>query len=146
LHIGHDPDKFGNEVRYEALYYAPNGKFRRIFERHDQEFAFGREFGITNGDSRIQSIRPNASVISTLAQLNHKLSSDLILSLRALQTNIAGLDKANGVLNQALTFYVQNPGYLKRLNSEISRLDLGLEEMKIHPGNPRSRATGQLRN
>ncbi len=95
LHIGHEPNKFGSEVSYESLSYAPKGKFRRIFERHQQEFTFGREFGITNGDSRIQSIRPNASVISTLAQLNHRLSSDFISSLQRLQTNIVGLDKAH---------------------------------------------------
>jgi hypothetical protein len=135
VHIGHEPNKFGSEVSYESLSYAPHGKPRRIFERHQQKFTFGREFGITNGDSRIQSIRPNASVISTLAQLNHKLSSDFILSLRGLQTNIVGLDKANGGLNSALSFYAQRPDYLQRLNRELSRLDLGLQEMKIHPGN-----------
>ncbi len=135
LHISHEPNKFGSGVNYESLSYAPHGKFRRIFERHQQTFAFGREFGITNGDSRVQSIRSNASVISTLAQLNHKLSSDFILSLRGLQSNIVGLDKANGVLNNALSYYAQRPDYLQRLNNELNRLDLGLEEMKIHPGN-----------
>lgn len=141
LHIGNERKKFANEVIYESLSYAPHGKFRRVFERHQQEFTFGREFGITNGDSRIQSIRPNASVTSTLAQLNHKLSSDLILSLRGLLTNLVGLDKANGGLNNALSFYVQRPDYVQRLNRELSRLDLGLEEMKIHPGNPGPIAT-----
>ncbi len=135
LHIGHEPNKFGSEVSYESLSYAPNGKFRRIFERHQQKFTFGREFDITNGDPRIQSIRTNASVVCTLAQLNHKLSSDFILSLRGLQTNIVGLDKAHGGLNNALSYYAQRPDYLQRLNRELSRLDLGLEEMKIHPGN-----------
>jgi len=135
LHISHEPIKFGSEVSYESMSYAPKGKFRRIFERHQQEFAFGREFGITNGDSRTQSIRPNASIISTLAQLNHKFSSEFLLSLQRLQTNILGLDKALGGLNNALSYYAQHPEYLQRLNRELSRLDLGLEEMKIHPGN-----------
>jgi len=135
LHVNHVPLKFGSEVSYESLSYAPKGRFRRIFEREQQEFIFGAEFGIANGDPRIQSIRPNASVISTLAQLNHKLSSDFILSLQRLQTNIVGLDRANGGLINALSYYAQNPDYLKRLNSELSRLDLGLEEMKIYPGN-----------
>jgi hypothetical protein len=136
LHVDHEPNKFGSKVSYESLSYAPKGKFRRIFERHEQEFIFGREFEITGNDSRIQSIRPNASVISTLAQLNHKLSSDFILSLRGLLTNISGLDKAQGGLGNVLTYYSQHPDYLQRLNRELSRLDLGLEEMKIHPGNP----------
>jgi hypothetical protein len=135
LHVSHQASKFGSEVSYESLSYAPTGKYRRLFERHLQEFTFGREFGMTNGDSRILSIRPNASVISTLAQLNHKISSDLILSLRGLQTNIVGLDKAIGGLNNSLSYYAQRPEYLQRLNRELSRLDLGLEEMKIQPGN-----------
>ena len=135
LHIGHEPNKFGSEVCYESMSYAPKGKFRRIFERHLQKFTFGREFGITNGDSRTQSIRSNASVISTLAQLNHKPSSEFILSLGRLQSNILGLDKAKGRLNDALSLYAQHPVYLQGLNRELSRLDLGLEEMKIHPGN-----------
>ena len=136
LHIGHDAAKFGKEVVYEAFSYAPKGKFRRIFERHHQEFSFSREFQITAGDSRIQSIRPNASVFSTLAQLNHEMSSQLVLGLRAVQTNIAGLDKTQGVLANALTYYAHNPNFLTRLNRELNRLDLGLEEMKILPGNP----------
>lgn len=141
LHIANEPNKFGSGVHYESLAYAPQGKFRRIFEREQQTFMFGKEFGITGGDARVQSIRPNASVISTLAQLNHKLSSDLILSLRGLQTNLVGLDKAQGSLNHALSFYAQNADYLKRLNRELSRLDLGLEEMRIHPGNNGPMAT-----
>ena len=141
LHIGNEPNKFGSEVSYESLSYAPKGKLRRILERHQQKFIFGAEFGITNGDPRIQSIRPNASVISTLAQLNHKISSDFILSLRGLQTNIVGLDRANGGLNVALAYYAQRPDYHQRLNRELSRLDLGLEEMKIYPGNTGPNAT-----
>lgn len=132
LHIGNKRTKFSTEVSYESLSYAPRGKFRRIFERQQQEFTFGREFGIRSGDWRIQSIRPNASVISTLAHLNHKLSIDLILWLHGLQTNIMGLDKASVGLNKALSFYAQNPDLLSRLNNELSRLDLGLEEMNIH--------------
>jgi AAA15 family ATPase/GTPase len=136
LHVGHEPNKFGSKVSYESLSYAPKGKFRRIFERREQEFTFGREFEITGSDSRIQSIRPNASVISTLAQLNHKISSDFIMMLRGLLTNISGLEKMQVGLGNVLTYYSQQPDYLQRLNRELSRLDLGLEEMKIHPGNP----------
>jgi hypothetical protein len=141
LHIAHDAQKFSKNVSYESLSYAPHGKFRRIFERHEQKFDFGREFDITSSDSRTQSIRPNASVISTLAQLNHKISSDIILSLQSLLTNISGLDKTQGGLVNALTYYSQHPDYHKRLNRELSRLDLGLEEMKISPGNPGPIAT-----
>jgi predicted ATPase len=56
--------------------------------------------------------------------------------LRGLLTNISGLEKAQVGLGNVLTYYSQQPDYLQRLNRELSRLDLGLEEMKIHPGNP----------
>jgi hypothetical protein len=136
LHVNNEPNKFGKEVSYESLSYAPKGKFRRIFERHEQKFSFGSEFGITNSDSRVQSIRPNASVISTLAQLNHKISGGLTHWLVGLQTNIQGLGKAQGTISSALNYYAQRPDYLQGLNRELSRLDLGLQEMKILPGNP----------
>jgi hypothetical protein len=136
LHIGNEPNRFAKDVAFESLSHAPKGKFRRIFERHVQECTFGSEFGISAGDSRVRSVRPNASVISTLAQLNHKISSDLIRGLNALQTNIRGIEKAQGTIAYALGYYAQRPEYLKGLNQELSRLDLGLQEMKILPGTP----------
>jgi len=134
VQISNDPKKFACDVLYEGLFHAPQGKFRRVFERHRQQFSFGRDFGITSGDPRLLSIRPNASVISTLAQFNHKPSSDLIQALQGLQTNIVGLGKNSGGLNPILPLYAQHPNYLQRLNAELSRLDLGLEEMKIQRG------------
>ena len=59
----------------------------------------------------------------------------MLAALQGLQSNISGLDKAQFGLNYALGYYLQNPPYLQRLNRELSRLDLGLEEMKIIAGN-----------
>ncbi|MCE0522655.1 MAG: AAA family ATPase [Methylacidiphilales bacterium] len=136
LHIGNEANRISKEVVYESLSYAPKGKFRRIFKRHQQSFQFGSEFGISAGDARVQSIRPNASVISTLAQLNHKISGDFIRWLAGLQSNIFGLDKSQGSIAHALSYYLQRPDYLKGLNQELSRLDLGLKEMTIEAANP----------
>jgi len=134
LHIGNEAGRFGKDVAYEALSHAPKGKFRRIFERNGQKFNFGSDFDISAGDSRVESIRPNASVISTLAQLNHKISSELIRRLTSLQTNFYGLDKQQNSVANVLGYYAQNPKYLAALNRELSRLDLGLQEMKIVTG------------
>lgn len=38
------------------------------------------------------------------------------------------------MLPNVLSFYAQHGGHLQRLNRELSRLDLGLEEMKLYPG------------
>jgi uncharacterized protein len=134
LHVAHERNKPGSEVSYESMSCNLKGKFRKIFERQKQNFTFGRDFGITNGDPRLQSIRPNASVISTLAQFNHERSSDFISSMRqGLKTNVIGLDKAEGLIDVPL-FYASRSDYLQSLNRELSRLDLGLEEMKVQLG------------
>lgn len=139
LHIDHLAKNSGHavfkSVAYESLSYSPKGKFRRLFERNGQSFSFGKEFEITGNDQRVQSIRPNASIISTLAQLNHKPSTDFKTFLAGIQTNIAGFDKSQGHANHMLPFYRDNPTYLKHLNSELRRLDVGLEEMVIEQGN-----------
>lgn len=136
LHIGHEANNFGNKVvLYEALSYAPKGKFRRLFERERQQFHFGREFDISGvNDPRVQSIRPNASVISTLAKLNHTLSSYLSSAVEKLQTNIIGVYKIQQNINQFLSIYVNDKKCLERLNSELRRLDIGLESMTIEQG------------
>lgn len=103
LHIAtHEDTRFGKEVAYEALSYAPKGKFRRIFERIGQIVKVSSEFEIKDNDPRLESIRPNASVISTLGQLNHKLSMNLIADIKTVQTNIVALDKAQPKQNACL--------------------------------------------
>jgi hypothetical protein len=141
LHIGNEPKRFAGEVSYESLSHAPQGRFHKLFEREGQVISLGREFAITNGDPRVRSIRPNASVVSTLAQFNHKPSSDLLASVQGLITNLAGLVKVDGWLPHALSFYAQHPDHLRRLNRELNRFDLGLEEMSIHPGSAGPTAT-----
>lgn len=135
LHIAYIKDITGyavaKTVSYEGLFYAPKGKLKKLFERKEQEFSFGREFDISDNDPRVKSIRPNASVISTLAQLNHKLCLDFAATISGIQTNIAGFDKVPVHANQFLFFYKSNPEIFEKLNRELGRLDVGLEEMII---------------
>jgi AAA15 family ATPase/GTPase len=137
LHIGHQAKNFGNKVvLYEALSYAPKGKFRRLFERKGQEFNFGREFDIpSSNDPRTQSIRPNAGVISTLAKFNHPLSSYLYKAMAVLESNVIGVYKIQPNVNQFLSIYLNDKNCLERLNRELRRLDIGLESMTIEMGN-----------
>lgn len=135
LHINHvAQDLIKNSVAYEALSYAPEKKFRKLFERKNQEFHFTAEFAAPN-DSRKESISPNVSVISTLAKLNHQLSIYLReLLMRTLETNRIGLNKVNLAANQWLSAYVNDKSYLDQLNRELRRLDVGLEYMVVEQG------------
>jgi len=137
LHITHKAKDLLNEktVAYEALSYAPQGKFRFLFKRENQDLHFGQEFGITNiNDPRKEAIRPNASVISTLAKLNHPLAKYLSQIIGALQTNFIGLSKIQSNSNQWLSIYAENKACLDKLNKELRRFDIGFESMIVEQG------------
>ncbi len=137
LHVAHTANNLGNKIiAHEALFYAPKGKFRCLFERNGQDIFFGQEFGITNEDDpRKASIRPNASVISTLTKLNHGLSIHLSNLIKTMQTNYIGVTKIQPNTYQWLSVYANDKTCLERLNRELRRFDIGLESMVIEPGN-----------
>jgi hypothetical protein len=137
LHVAHQANDFTNKViSYESLSYAPKGKFRCLFERENQNFHFGQEFGISNTDNpRKESIRPDASVMSTLTKLNHPLSIHLCKLIGTWQTNNIGVNKIQKNVNQWLSIYANDKTCLARLNRELRRFDVGLESMSIEQGN-----------
>ncbi|MCY3750211.1 MAG: AAA family ATPase, partial [Gammaproteobacteria bacterium] len=78
LEIRHDP---GNKtplkpeakpvVESESLYFAPEGKFRRLFHRKGEQIKDSLEFKVKVKDYPLQTFRDNASVVPTLVQYNH---------------------------------------------------------------------------
>lgn len=136
LHISHKANDFSNKVvLYEALSYAPKGKFRRLFEREGQKFYFGDEFGISASSEKRESIRTNASVLSTLAKLNHPESTYLCQLMGMIQTNIIGFGKVQqNDLQTLLRTYANDKACLNSLNHELRRSDIGLESMSVEPG------------
>jgi len=137
VHITHQENDFKNKaVSYESLSYAPKGKFRRLFEREGQVFRFGPEFGITSSsDPRKDSIRTEASVLSTLAKFNHGLSIFLLQMIGTLQSNIRGFEKLHATQNEIVSAYANHQLCLESLNRELRRLDVGLEAMIPEQGN-----------
>lgn len=133
LHLSNNANDFFNKsVEYEALFYFPNKKQKRLFERHKQTFSFGDEFGISRGDDpRKNSIRHDASVISTLAKLNHPLAIYLHQQMSALQTNIQSFNKVQKTAQECLSIYADDSHCLEQLNRELRRFDVGIESMII---------------
>ena len=132
LNIAHCVTKgqgLGSKVLLESLSYSPNGKFRRIFERHGQTFKFGPEFLIKDKDPRIEIIRPNASLLSTLAHFNHELSMNLVSSLKIVQSNIWEFNKAEANFEKLFKYYDDTPKCFEDLNREVRRFDVGIEKV-----------------
>lgn len=134
LRIANVPGRPAAYVRRESLTYAPDGRFRRLFERSDEVIKVAADFAIKPGDSLLSAVRPNASVISTLAKLNHKISFRLWDWVGTLMTNIAGSEKWQSDPTSLLHYYLQNPDVLDRMNRELARVDLGLVRMDILSG------------
>ena len=135
IHISNEADNFlDKKVSYESLSYAPKGKFRNLFERKYQSFKFGNDFEISDNDPRKESVRPNASTISSLAKLNHQPSIHLCKLISAIQTNSIGFDKIQQHPNQWLSVYANDKKCLDKLNIELRRFDVGLEYMIVEKG------------
>ncbi len=93
LSVGREPSVASNSILREALFYFPKGRPRRLFERSTSGEAIyvSPEFGLKPKDPRLDAVRADASVISTLTALNVPLAKriDKGLSGGFLWTNIA---------------------------------------------------------
>lgn len=132
LHVSHI-DPLRKKVEFEALCYAPKGRYRVLFERKEGQFHFGPEFDISSQDDpRVLSIRPDASVISTLANLNHPLGQRL---KEKLYCQFSGFDiNGLGERTAILEHYEKDPELLHNLNKELRRFDIGIESIAIKKG------------
>lgn len=129
-------------VKYEALSYYPSTtskrkKPRKIFERNGQELTIvGPELDIKKSDDRLKSVRPNASVISTLAKLNVDLPMRIARDLASTVMLSSQLTSSQFSSNPEpiLRNYIEAPGRLQKLNNEISRFDIGIENIEVLRG------------
>lgn len=128
----------GDKVLYESLYFRPSASSRmtRVFERDAlgkvktaSKVSLGREHGV------LESIlRPDASVIATLAQLNNELALTFSAAAESIRSNIlvTRIERQDMWL---LSEYAANVRLLDALNRDIRRIDLGVDEVKIFARN-----------
>ena len=124
-------------VLYESIFYWPSasGRKTRLIERHeDGTVNAGRVFGLSGYSGALEKIlRPNASVISTLAQLNHPVSSEIAQATYSTRSNIF-LDKVELDEKLILEEYIVRPDLLEEFNREISRIDVGVRGLRVLQG------------
>ncbi len=129
-----------NWVKRESLRHRIQGSRRsfRVFERSESgEVRDGVNFPLSRYHSVIDKIRPNASVISTLAQFDHGPSLSLRNAARAVYTNIFVV-KQDYTDDQLLDLLANNEIMRSSLNREIPRVDLGIQDLQVVPSAPRS--------
>lgn len=130
---GGGPDSV-DSVKLERLSYQPKGRGKpttMIERREGAPVKSARGFMSASTDKALNEVlRPQASVISTLAQLNHEAASAFVASVRAVVSNIF-IDRIEGDDRELTQWYASNPDALHRLQEVAKRIDLGIEEIGI---------------
>lgn len=125
------------EVLAEAIYYWPpdTGRKVRLFERDRYgKVTAASAFGLSGYRQALEKVlRPNASVISTLAQLKHPFATSIWQAASLVISNIL-IEKQDGLEDQMVRHYASNPALVDALNREIERIDLGIKAMRLESG------------
>ncbi len=134
--IGRSPEGVDQVISESMHYWAHDtGRKVRLFERDAQgTIKAGSEFGMSGFTQALGKVlRPNASVISTLAQLKHDFATTLWEAAQQVFSNIL-IERNDTLEHQMVQFYALNPPMVDALNREIQRVDLGIEAMRIEQG------------
>ncbi len=121
----------------EAVLFWPNatGRKTRLIERfEDGRVKASKLFGLTGYKGALDKVlRPNASVISTLAQLNHPMAAAIAVWAEGIPTNIF-IEKVEIADEIVLRRYLDDPDLVKRFNREIGRIDVGVRALEVRRG------------
>ena len=121
----------------EGIFYWPisTGRKTRLIERfEDGSVKASKAFALAGCKRALDSVlRSNASVISTLAQLNHPIAAGIVRSVQRVQSNIYS-EKVEPEDGAVLRRYADNPELTARLNQEIQRIDVGVRAIEINRG------------
>lgn len=127
----------GRTVINERIFYWPiaTGRKTRLIERfEDGSVKASEAFALAGYKRALNSVlRPNASVISTLAQLNHPIAAGIAQSVQSIGSNIY-IEKVEFEDEDVLRDFAENPQLVERLNREIRRIDVGVRSIELNHG------------
>ena len=123
-------------IRTEKLFHFPRGRPRRLLDRAAKTPIYAApEFGLRPQDDRLKAVRPDASAISTLNELNVELATRIADRFRS-YLHSTNLDPS-GRLDEAVLGSMSEvaPELIGRVGREIQCADLGIRGMAIRDGN-----------
>jgi ABC-type polar amino acid transport system ATPase subunit len=118
---------------YESLSYKPLDSRKRVtlIERHFGEVRAAKSFGLAGFKKTLDAIlRPEVSVISTLAQLQHPLATLMWNATSLVRSNIL-FGRVEFSDKAIFEHYSSHPELIEAANRELCRVDLGLVGMEI---------------
>lgn len=136
ISLGGPRDKPPHVLRETLRYWPPDaGRQVRLFERSESgPILASKAFGLVGYRQALEKIlRPNASAISTLAQLKHPLSTLLWQAAGLVHSNIL-IEKLEFTDEAITRHYAAHPKQLELLNRDIQRIDLGVRGIRVEQG------------
>ncbi|MDZ3836805.1 MAG: AAA family ATPase [Rhodospirillales bacterium] len=130
LRIGHGSTPAGSRVEHESLWIKDGLRFRFLFKRDEQTIRCAKELQLTPSDERLKAVRQDASVISTMALLNHNFFRAIQDRFANTLRYIAGYHAAPDP-SAVLSFFKSNKDALEDLILKLSRLDIGLKSVEL---------------
>ncbi len=130
-------------VESETLYYWPSYAGRRVtlFARDAQgKVTAGKAFDLSGYRQALENVlRPNASVISTLAQLNHPYATQIRNVAALVMSNIL-IEKGDVPEQHIVQYYADKPELVKLFNREVERVDFGIRALELQSSPDGTRA------
>jgi hypothetical protein len=121
----------------ECLYYWPSHSARRmkLFARDPNgSVTAAKAFGLGGYRQALEKVlRPDASVVATLVQLEHPFSKMIWQAAALLVSNIL-MERRETPDEIMVRHYATNPKLVKIFNRDVEKIDLGIQSMQIHQG------------
>ena len=121
------------KVLTEAVRQRPlgKGKWQRVFERDATGTVSGSaSFKVAGFHHLMTTLRPTESVLASFAHFNHPTAALYVELAKRVLGNLAGNHSPanDGFL---MGFLAGNPNLLERLNRDLSRIDVGVEQLRF---------------
>ena len=126
----------GHTVSRELLLQRPASatKWRRVFERDEQHVKGPtkdmRFFSLAGYGKILDRLPPGTSVIATLAEFQHAPSTVLATASGRVFTNVR-MNPGTNHDGELVNYLATTPALVSRLNEDLGRVDLGLDQMRI---------------
>ncbi len=119
-------------VAYEALHIFPYRRPRRIFERRgDEPIYVSRATGIKPNSERLQFVRADASVISTLVKLNAARFMRIRDDLSMIYSNSVGNELWRPDVEMTTKNYRDDAQLVAETSRRLQRIDVGIEAFSV---------------
>jgi hypothetical protein len=120
-------------IMNEALRQKPlgKGKWQRVFER-DAEGAVrdSRSFSLAGFQHLVKTLANNHTVLSSFAKFQHPTAKIFVEISRKVLTAATHFQADK----QVIDFLKTQPSMIERLNSELNRIDVGVEGLRLQNG------------